>query len=252
MENASKALIMAGGMILAILITSLLVFAWNSYSKYQSSKDELSDYEDVAEFNEQFASYDRDEVLGYEILSLVNKINDYNYRKSNDSQAKGKDKYSSLTIKISFGSQENLKKLSYDGNTPLLFNKMSYEVTTDDATSNPFKEKVKQAEEIAKNFGGTDNATKVAKSISSIILKDSDESDEQKKAAALKKYNSLVATGKSYTDYQRMKREQKENIYGYYEYIQLKKSIFKAEKVEYDTTGTGRIKSMEFSFNKIK
>ena len=51
MENASKALIMAGGMLLAILIISLLVYAWSLFSKYQASKDSLADIEDTAKFN---------------------------------------------------------------------------------------------------------------------------------------------------------------------------------------------------------
>ena len=74
MENASKALIMAGGMLLAILIVSLLIYAWSLFSKYQSSNDSLSEIEDTAKFNEQFANYDRKGIQGYEILSLVNKL----------------------------------------------------------------------------------------------------------------------------------------------------------------------------------
>ncbi len=48
MENASKALIMAGGMLLAILIVSLLIYAWSLFSEYQASQDSLADVEDTA------------------------------------------------------------------------------------------------------------------------------------------------------------------------------------------------------------
>ena len=82
MENASKALLMAGGMILSILLITLLVYAWSLFSKYQSSNDELADIEDVAKFNQQFTNYDRDDVEGYELISLINKVVDYNHRKS--------------------------------------------------------------------------------------------------------------------------------------------------------------------------
>ena len=88
MENASKALIMAGGMLLAILIISLLMYAWSLFSKYQASKDSLSDVEDTAKFNEQFANYDRDDVKGYEIISLINKITDYNYKSKEPTKLK--------------------------------------------------------------------------------------------------------------------------------------------------------------------
>lgn len=80
------------------------------FSKYQLSKDSLSDVEDTAKFNEQFANYDRDDVQGYELISLVNKIVDYNYRKSKDEEAKSDDKYSPITITIDFGSDANMKK----------------------------------------------------------------------------------------------------------------------------------------------
>lgn len=148
MENASKALIMAGGMLLAILIVSLLVYAWSLFSKYQLSKDSLSDVEDTAKFNEQFANYDRDDVQGYELISLVNKIVDYNYRKSKDEEAKSDDKYSPITITIDFGSDANMKKLSYNSNNTL-FTSSNFKYTQSQAgqtTKNPLENIIKTAQ----------------------------------------------------------------------------------------------------------
>lgn len=109
MENASKALIMAGGMLLAILIVSLLVYAWSLFSKYQSSQDDLVNIEDTAKFNEQFTNYQRDKVKGYEILSLANKVTDYNYRKS-ESDRTNDENYVPITIVINL-TDDNLKSL---------------------------------------------------------------------------------------------------------------------------------------------
>ena len=95
---AHLVLIMAGGMLLAILIISLLIYAWSLFSKYQASQDSLSEIEDVSKFNEQFANYERDGIQGYEILSLVNKVIDYNYRKSNAGDAKNDEKYTQAWI----------------------------------------------------------------------------------------------------------------------------------------------------------
>mgnify|MGYP004457397595 CR=1 FL=1 len=111
MENASKALIMAGGMLLAILIVSLLVYAWSLFSKYQSSQDDLTDIEDTAKFNEQFTNYQRNNVKGYDIISLANKVVDYNYRKTNAENAKNDEKYSFITVKIDMVSDEFRQKL---------------------------------------------------------------------------------------------------------------------------------------------
>ena len=109
MENTSKALIMAGGMLLAILIVSLLVYAWSLFSKYQSSQDDLTDIEDTAKFNEQFTNYQRDNVKGYDILSLANKVTDYNYRKS-ESDRTNDENYVPITIVINL-TDDNLKSL---------------------------------------------------------------------------------------------------------------------------------------------
>ena len=80
MENASKALLIAGGMLLAILLVTLLVYAWGMFSEYQNAKADLAEIEDTAKFNEQLSQYDRDDVDGYTLLSLINRIVDYNER----------------------------------------------------------------------------------------------------------------------------------------------------------------------------
>ncbi len=67
-------------------------------------------------FNEQFANYDRDDVQGYELISLVNKIIDYNYRKSDDGEAKNNNKYSPIKITVKFGSDDNRKSLCPEEN----------------------------------------------------------------------------------------------------------------------------------------
>ena len=127
MENASKALIMAGGMLLAIFITSLLIFAWKLFSEYQSSHDSLSEIEDTTKFNSQFTSYDRDDILGYELLSLINKVIDYNEKKSQDDSINGNDdKYPYIHMQIDLVNEENRKKFTYN-NIIQLFKQNRYE-----------------------------------------------------------------------------------------------------------------------------
>jgi len=111
MENAAKALLMAGGMLLAILLVSLLLYAWGLFSKYQSSQDSLAEIEDTAKFNEQFTAYDRNDVQGYELLSLLNQIIDYNERKTTDSINGNSDNYKYISITIDMGDETNRKNL---------------------------------------------------------------------------------------------------------------------------------------------
>ena len=187
MENASKALIMAGGMLLAILIVSLLIYAWSLFSKYQASKDSLSDVEDTAKFNEQFANYDRDDVQGYEIISLINKITDYNYRKSNDTEAKNNKKYTPITITVNLGSDENRKSLCPGslGENNKLFDKNTYEQSTQ-TTRNPFSNIIATANQLEDHFGGSDDATKVAKGYTALFETIRNDAD---KINAVRKFN---------------------------------------------------------------
>ena len=251
MENASKALIMAGGMLLAILIVSLLIYAWSLFSEYQASRDSLADIEDTAKFNEQFANYDREDVQGYELISLVYKIIDYNYRKSSDADAKSNDKYTPITITINFGSPENRKKLCVGDATNVLFTKDVYKQSTI-TEMNSFKGIIEYATALEKKWGGSDNATKLAKAYNSIF---ENPKDDNERLNAVKKWNYLssIKYEMSQEEYQKMNRNEKENVSKYYEYMQFKRSIFKSDssKLIYDNT-TGRITQMVFNFDKIR
>lgn len=113
MENASKALLMAGGVLLTILVVSLLMYAISMYSDYQQNQIRLAEIEDTAKFNQQFTNYERDDVLGYEVLSLANKVMDYNNRESNALNENGKTVNDKLYPKISM----NIKMYVNSGNS---------------------------------------------------------------------------------------------------------------------------------------
>lgn len=84
MENASKALIIAGGILIAMIIIGLLLVMINQVGSYQSSDDKNKKNSQVAKFNLDFERYtDNKGITGADIISLINKINDYN-KKSND------------------------------------------------------------------------------------------------------------------------------------------------------------------------
>lgn len=256
MENASKALIMAGGMLLAILIISLLIYAWGLFSKYQSSSDSLDEIENTAEFNKQFSNYDRNGVQGYEILSIVNKVIDYNYRKSKDAAAKTDDKYVPITIKITLGNDGQRKKLTKD-QTIRLFTQSTY---TQSNTVNTFGSIIgtnasSGMQKIENDYGGADCANKVAKGIDSIFLSTqqltqnqrSGKTDEESWNEAIKKFNSC--TTKLKVNNKNELLAQKDNAYKYYEYMQFKRAKFNSvsSSIKYDSS-TGRICEMEFKF----
>lgn len=100
MENASKALIMAGGVLIALLVIGLLVFFYNNLSGLQSIEQSNDDVEAITEFNKKYEVYARN-VYGSEILSLANMVDDYNTRESNN---KG---YTKLELYVTFESTIN-------------------------------------------------------------------------------------------------------------------------------------------------
>lgn len=219
------------------------------FSKYQTSKDELADIEDTAKFNEQFTNYDRDNVQGYELVTLVNQVIDYNYRKSNVDGAKNDEKYPPITIVINFNNQK--EKLTKDG-TNQLFLQNEYQQSD---TSNTLKGIIDVATEIEKKYGGVNAATKISRSIDSIFLSPKQiDIDKQKYGLsdenilwenAIKKFNSITKGKKVEDQNQLMNYET--DAYKYYEYVQFKRGKFNCSSLEYDNA-TGRVKEMKFDF----
>ncbi len=114
MENASKALLIAGGILLTMLIIGLVIFAWSSFSDFYNKNDELEDIENTAKFNEQFTNYNRNNVYGYELISLANKVADYNKRYSSAENATNDKKYNPITMTISFPNDKKVEDLWYE------------------------------------------------------------------------------------------------------------------------------------------
>lgn len=113
MENASKALIMAGGVFISLLVIGLLVFFFNNLSDLQKIEQSTETTQTIAEFNKQYDVYERN-VYGSELLSLANKISDYNKR---EAENKG---YSRIELYVTI-----TKDMDKD-----FFNKGEYTATT--------------------------------------------------------------------------------------------------------------------------
>ncbi len=88
MENASKALVMAGGVLISIIIISMLILMANSLTSYQDSLLHDYDTDNMAAFNSQFTAYERDDVRGNELLTLINKVLDYHERIHNQKRSR--------------------------------------------------------------------------------------------------------------------------------------------------------------------
>ena len=81
MENASKALTMAGGILIALLVLGALLLMFNQVSDYKKTETVSEEAAQLAQFNEQFTQYERNNLAGVDLISLINKVVDYNKKK---------------------------------------------------------------------------------------------------------------------------------------------------------------------------
>lgn len=72
MENASKALLIAGGVLIAILIVSVLVVTINIINSNQKAKEQALVTEQLVEFNQKYEAYNKKALRGTDIITLKN------------------------------------------------------------------------------------------------------------------------------------------------------------------------------------
>lgn len=80
MGNASKALLMAGGVLIAILILTLIVYVYLSMSSFRNTQNMKRTMEEVAKFNREYEAYNKTRLYGTEIITVIKKAIDYNQR----------------------------------------------------------------------------------------------------------------------------------------------------------------------------
>lgn len=93
MENMSKALLMAGGVLIAILVISLFAYMFTSMSGVFQSKEDIKYAEEIEEYNKEYLSYNRKLLRGADLISLMNKANDSYQRNGNVDEYKITVKY---------------------------------------------------------------------------------------------------------------------------------------------------------------
>lgn len=78
MENASKALLIAGGILIAILILSMAVYLFSTYRNVGTRYDTTMESNEKIKFNTNFTKFiGRSNVTAQEIVSVVNFVNEY-------------------------------------------------------------------------------------------------------------------------------------------------------------------------------
>lgn len=78
MENASKALLIAGGMLIAMMILVMLVSLVTSISDVAESQDKKQLTQQIQEFNRGYEAYNKTKMFGIDVITVTNKAVDYN------------------------------------------------------------------------------------------------------------------------------------------------------------------------------
>ena len=85
MDNAAKALMIAGGILLAILVISMGVYIWQLSGDFINQGENEKEQERIIAFNREYESYQRQALRGADVITIINKVRNNNI-KNKDAQ----------------------------------------------------------------------------------------------------------------------------------------------------------------------
>lgn len=210
MENASKTLTIAGGVLIAVMLAVLVYYVFTQWGESQKMKQEDVDTVKIEEFNKSYLSYEK-VLYGSELLGLVNKMSDYNI--SDDVRY---NSYGTMDLKV------EIKLLS--GSTDNLFNRTgTYSLSTIKRTIDDVMR------DTVEKYKG-----KVSDSQWEFLAKSSNNSEQS--------FDNLCNELNISSSVNR--RELQESAKEYYKYVQFKRMKFKHKETTF--FDTGRVKNMSF------
>lgn len=250
MENATKALLISAGIMLAVMILSLMLVIYNQISSYYAAQHEEKEIEQLKDFNEIFENYHRDKIRGSDMLSLMNRIIDYNERQSYEENKQ----YPRMRVTIDLGSHIDEFKFSGGLTTPnvlpvrgVITNKATGDQRTEDKKLIAVTEieNVLISNNTALNLTST-KLQQLSADISNIVIDPVYETEDSVNADNIreKRKNILKSIlGRECADQEI--ETLKDIACQYYEFTQFKRALFNCTEVIYDQA-TGRICEMNF------
>lgn len=85
MENAAKALVIAGGVLLGVLTLTLLVYMFSNMSIVGNAQAERKENERLQAWNAEWEAYNKKLLYGAEVLTVINKAKENNNEYDNNS-----------------------------------------------------------------------------------------------------------------------------------------------------------------------
>ena len=239
MENASKALIMAAGVLISLVIIGAFMLMMSNLTDYQEKSYQSKADAQTVDFNNQYITYDRENVRGSDMVSLMNKIIDYNSRKEDQG-------YTPMEIEMEISSSIR-EDLTYDGIQRVVMSGHYTEDTIDQIVGQPegFRgsgtsgRKIRKLEEKyqQKYIDQLANEISTIKELADVGSDKAKQKFVDLKLLPINDKNELAGYGGLSGIL--------EDAVTYYEYIQFKRTTFDCTGTEYDEN-TGRIIKMEF------
>lgn len=248
MENVTKALLIAAGVLLAVMILSLLVVFWGQMSGYFEEQHNSKIIEQNTEFNSKFENYNDQTIRGNELISVMNKVVNYN---TSIADMEGYDK---VIMSVDFKGYQNTA-FQYSNSESIFKSIISGNILTNTQGSDANLEKITNLSgDIAADTGYSDTQLqKLSAEISNIAIDDqlaSNRISEQEKNALKEKRTRKLQNilGQSKAD--NISASEMTNLINatkkYYQYTQLKRAMYKCTGVQHNTTGNGRVNGITF------
>lgn len=271
MENATKALLIAAGILFAVMIMSLLLVGYNQMSSYYSAQHEEQQIKQLADYNKIFQNYNRKKIRGNEMISLMNRVIDYNERQAYDESKK----YPRMRVTIKLGAnvwqQFTYKPANKTNINDTIFKNVlngDGDITNvSNSSSNKTNDKTlvqitNVAEDLKNKYPSLnltkDKLQKLSSNISNIMIKEDTEGIDNKDISQLtpaqetersnrKKRLDLLKDilGISESVIKSNMGNIKDATCKYYELTQFKRAYFDCDTMNYDKS-TGRINEMVF------
>ena len=120
MENSVDALQIAGGLLIAVLLITLIVFVFRSVSRMENTKRDLEVSQESAEFKKTFLAFDKSSMYGTAVISALgmaisnNKIQNQQLMANPDGKYNKNVQYSmNIEIKVKDTVQSKVTRTAY-------------------------------------------------------------------------------------------------------------------------------------------
>jgi len=251
MENMTKALLIAAAILIIVMLLSAVMIFWDEMAIYFSANNDAKILQQLVEFNNKFANYDQKTIRGNELVSVMNKIVDYNNYQS------GIEGFEPIGITIDFiGSY--YQELRYGGETGGDVLISSQWVDNDSGSDDTEIKRISETSARLMLMGAeipgiTDTKLqKLSSEISNIVDEpkraDFDTRDQYESASEAYKITRAQKLTRilGYTINPDDNVEHiKKSTYQYYQYTQFKRAMFECISITYDETN-GRVNRMDF------